>query len=132
MTLEVSVLGAFVAGLLSFVSPCVLPLVPPYLAFIGGVSVGQLAEPGTAENRSRIVAAALAFVAGFTTVFVALRATASLIGQTLTAHLQVLGYVAGLAIIVLGLHFLGVFRIGFLDRTARLDIASRPLGLIGA
>jgi cytochrome c-type biogenesis protein len=132
MTLEVSVLGAFVAGLLSFVSPCVLPLVPPYLAFIGGVSVGQLAEPGTAENRSRIVAAALAFVAGFTTVFVALGATASLIGQTLTAHLQVLGYVAGLAIIVLGLHFLGVFRIGFLDRTARLDVGSRPLGLIGA
>jgi cytochrome c-type biogenesis protein len=132
MSLDVSAGGAFVAGLLSFVSPCVLPLVPPYLAYMGGVSIAELrAEEGTTA-RWRVLLAALFFVAGFSTVFVALGATASFIGQAVGAYLGYLSYAAGILIAVMGLHFLGVFRIGFLDRTARLGVAQKPASLAGA
>jgi cytochrome c-type biogenesis protein len=132
MSLEVSAGGAFVAGLLSFASPCVLPLVPPYLAYIGGVSIEQLLERGDAQARRRVLLAALCFVAGFSTVFVALGATASRIGQAVSAHLGVLGYVAGTLIALMGLHFLHVIRIPLLDRTARPGVTGKPAGLIGA
>jgi cytochrome c-type biogenesis protein len=132
MSLDVSAGGAFVAGVLSFVSPCVLPLVPPYLAYMGGVSIAELrAEEGTTARR-RVLLAALFFVAGFSTVFVALGATASFIGQAVGAYLGYLGYAAGILIVVMGLHFLGVLRIGFLDRTARLGVAQKPASLAGA
>jgi len=132
MSLDVSVGGAFVAGVLSFVSPCVLPLVPPYLAYMGGVSIAELRDDEGAAARWRVLPAALNFVAGFSTVFVALGATASFIGQAVGAYLGYLGYAAGILIIVMGLHFLGVFRIGLLDRTARVGIAQKPAGLAGA
>ncbi len=131
---DIGLAGALGAGLLSFVSPCVLPLVPPYLCFIGGVSLEQLTEgakPDAAAGR-RVFAAACAFVLGFMTVFVALGATASMVGQLVADHLDSLGYVAGVIVIVLGLHFLGVFRIGFLDREARIHVGRPPAGLIGA
>jgi cytochrome c-type biogenesis protein len=132
MGLDVSAGGAFLAGLLSFASPCVLPLVPPYLAYMGGVSIGELREAGGAGARVRVLLTALSFVAGFSTVFVALGATASWIGQAVSAYLGVLSYVAGVLIIAMGLHFLGVFRIGWLDRTARVGVASKPAGFAGA
>ena len=132
MSLDVSAGGAFVAGLLSFASPCVLPLVPPYLAYMGGVSVGALRDEGEARLRGRVLLAALCFVAGFSTVFVALGATASWIGQAVTAQLGVLGYIAGALITLMGLHFLHVIRIPLLDRTARVDVAAKPAGLFGA
>ncbi len=134
MSLDVSAGGAFLAGLLSFFSPCVLPLVPPYLASMGGVSIAELQGDGagTARSRAGVLLAALFFVAGFTTVFVALGATASFIGQAVTAYLGVLGYIAGILIVVMGLHFLGVFRIPFFDRTARVGVAHKPAGLAGA
>ncbi|MDB5580604.1 MAG: Cytochrome biosis protein [Bradyrhizobium sp.] len=132
MSLDVNAGGAFVAGLLSFASPCVLPLVPPYLAYMGGVSVEQLREPGGAPHRLRVLLVALCFVAGFTTVFVALGATASWIGQVVNAHLGILGYVAGTLIALMGLHFLHVIRIPFMDRTARVGVAAQPAGLPGA
>jgi cytochrome c-type biogenesis protein len=132
MSLDVHAGGAFVAGLLSFASPCVLPLVPPYLAYMGGVSVEQLRESGGAQHRLRVLLAALCFVAGFTTVFVALGATASWIGQAVNAHLGILGYVAGMLIALMGLHFLHVIRIPFMDRTARVGVAAKPAGLFGA
>ncbi len=131
---DIGLAGALGAGLLSFVSPCVLPLVPPYLCFIGGVSLEQLTEgarPDAAAGR-RVFAAACAFVLGFMTVFVALGATASMVGQLVADHLDLLSYVAGVIVIVLGLHFLGVFRIGFLDREARIHMGRPPAGLIGA
>ncbi|MEE8187897.1 MAG: cytochrome c biogenesis protein CcdA [Kiloniellales bacterium] len=131
---EVSYAGAFLAGLLSFVSPCVLPLVPPYLCFLGGMTLDQLAEQQATRNPAarRVIYAALAFVLGFTTVFVALGAGASVIGGALTQNLDWLAQVAGAVIILLGLHFMGLFRILPLMREARFHLAERPAGLIGA
>ncbi len=136
MNFDVSAGGAFIAGLLSFVSPCVLPLVPPYLAYMGGVSIAELREeagaPARIGARGRVLAAAIFFVAGFSTVFVALGATASFIGQAVGAWLGYLGYAAGILIVAMGLHFLGVLRIPLLDRTARVGVANKPAGLLGA
>lgn len=131
--LDVSVWGAFLAGLLSFVSPCVLPLVPPYLAWLAGVSFEELRDDsaGSAQKR-RIVFAALAFVLGFTTVFVGLGATASVIGKTIAQYFDTLSIIAGVIIIIMGLHFLGVFRIGLLYREARVQVNRKPVGLFGA
>ena len=132
MNFDVSAGGAFVAGLLSFFSPCVLPLVPPYLAYMGGVTIAELRAEGSTTARRRVLLSAASFVAGFSTVFVALGATASWIGQAVGAYLGYLGYGAGVLIIVMGLHFLGVFRIPFLDRTARVGVAQKPAGLASA
>ncbi|HEY4139935.1 MAG TPA: cytochrome c biogenesis protein CcdA [Pseudolabrys sp.] len=132
MSLDVSAGGAFVAGLLSFASPCVLPLVPPYLAYMGGVSVEDLRAAGATGQRLRVLLVAVCFVAGFSTVFVALGATASWIGQAVSAYLGVLGYIAGILIILMGLHFLHVIRIPFMDRTARVGVAAKPAGMLGA
>jgi cytochrome c-type biogenesis protein len=132
---DVSLAGAFIAGLLSFLSPCVLPLVPPYLCFIGGLTLDELAreQQGAGSARRRgVFYAALAFVAGFTTVFVALGATASVVGQTVAEYFDVLAKIAGVVIIVLGLHFLGVFRIAALYRDLRFRTDKRPAGLMGA
>ncbi|HEU4986712.1 MAG TPA: cytochrome c biogenesis protein CcdA [Rhizobiaceae bacterium] len=131
--LDVSVGGALLAGLLSFVSPCVLPLVPPYLAWLAGVSFDELKlDSLEAERKRRIVLSALAFVLGFTTVFVALGATASAIGRTVAQYFDILAVVAGIIIVVMGLHFLGVFRIALLYREARVQVDRKPAGLIGA
>ena len=132
MDLDVSAGGAFLAGLLSFASPCVLPLVPPYLAFIGGVSIEELAPEAGAAARRRVLMAAIVFVAGFSSVFVALGATASWLGQAVSAHLGILGYVAGILIAVMGLHFLHVIRIPLMDRTAKVGVTEKPAGLVGA
>ncbi len=130
---DVTIWGAVLAGLLSFVSPCVLPLVPPYLGFLAGVSLEELTGGGDDQAASRkVFVAALAFVAGFSTVFVILGASASFIGQFITQHIQFLGYIAGVAIIVMGLHFLGIFRLAFLYREARVHVDKKPAGLIGA
>lgn len=130
---DVTIWGAVFAGLLSFVSPCVLPLVPPYLGFLAGVSMEELT--GEDDNRvasQRVFISALAFVAGFSTVFVLLGASASFLGQFITQYIQFLGYIAGVMIIAMGLHFLGVFRIGLLYREARVHVERKPAGLGGA
>jgi len=132
MSLDVSAGGAFLGGLLSFASPCVLPLVPPYLAYMAGVSVDELRGQSGAMARGRVLLTALCFVAGFSTVFVALGASASFIGQAVSAHLALLGYVAGVLIVLMGLHFLHIIRIPLLDRTARVGVAERPASMIGA
>ncbi|NRG18740.1 cytochrome c biogenesis protein CcdA [Rhizobiales bacterium] len=133
MLSEVTVLGAFVAGIISFVSPCVLPLVPPYLGFLAGVSLDELTGEGEEKaDARRVFLTALLFVLGFSTVFVSLGASASLIGQFVTQHVQTLAYVAGAIIIVMGLHFLGIFKIGLFYREARFQVEKKPAGLIGA
>ena len=131
MASEVTISAAGIAGVLSFLSPCVLPLVPPYLTFIAGTTIEELAEEGASRARRDVLIAALLFVAGFSTVFVALGATASVFGQVLRANLQWLSYMAGIAIIGMGLHFLGVFKLHFLYREKRMDV-EKPVGLWGA
>jgi cytochrome c-type biogenesis protein len=131
---NISLVGALGAGVLSFLSPCILPLVPPYLCFLAGISLDDLTQTGqpqVARPNWRVVALSFAFVLGFATVFVALGATASLIGKAVTAHFDTLGMIAGGVILVLGLHFLGVLRLGFLYREARFQ-ARRGAGYLGA
>ena len=131
--LDVSIGGALLAGLLSFVSPCVLPIVPPYLAWLAGVSFDELKAPDQgAAQRRRVILAAVAFVLGFTTVFVGLGATASVIGRTIAQYFDTLSVIAGIVIILMGLHFLGVFRIALLYREARVQVDRKPAGLAGA
>jgi cytochrome c-type biogenesis protein len=132
MAADVTVLAALLAGLVSFLSPCVLPLVPPYLVYLAGTSLERLAdaEPAPRVRRDTVLAAIL-FVAGFSTVFVALGASASVIGAVLRFYSYELAIVAGIAIIVMGLHFLGLTPIAFLNRQARVDVA-KPIGLWGA
>lgn len=131
---DISLLAAILAGGLSFLSPCVLPLVPPYLCYMAGVSV----EDFQAENKSDAVArrsillASFFFTLGFSTVFVALGAGASSIGGLLRAHMDVLAQIAGVVIIIMGLHFLGVFRIGILAREARFQVGGTPATVTGA
>ena len=132
MGFDVTFGGAFIAGLLSFLSPCVLPLVPPYICFISGVSYEQLTEGSGEGVTGRAARSALAFVLGFSVVFVALGASASAIGQVFADYVDVLSYVAGAVIIVMGLHFLGAFRIAFLYREARFHPERKPVGLLGA
>jgi cytochrome c-type biogenesis protein len=119
MATDVTLTAAAAAGLLSFLSPCVLPLVPPYLTFIAGTTIEELAEEGEATAKRDVMIAAVLFVMGFSTVFIALGATASVFGQFIREHLELLSALAGGAIVLMGLHFLGVFRIAFLYREAR-------------
>lgn len=133
MGLDVSYFAAFLAGLISFVSPCVLPIVPPYLCFLAGMSMEELTN--SSENTAaykKVVAASVAFVMGFATVFVALGASASLIGGLVARHMDTLSMIAGVVIIILGLHFLGVFKIALLYREARVHVERKPAGLFGA
>ncbi len=132
--LDATYYGAFVAGMLSFLSPCILPLVPPYLCFLGGVSLKQL-EDGAAVDRAasiRVVLSSVVFVLGFATVFIAFGATASAIGRIVVDNIDTFAVIAGFLIIVLGLHFLGVFRIPLLYREARFHIERKPVGILGA
>ena len=131
MMLDVSFPAALLGGLISFLSPCVLPLVPPYLSFLAGTTFDQLQAGNDRAVRRRATFAALLFVAGFTTVFVLLGATASALGEFVRQHLAVLSTAAGIASIAMGLHFLGVFRIGLLYREVRFHVP-RPVGLWGA
>lgn len=131
--LDIGFGAAFLAGLLSFVSPCVLPIVPPYLAYLAGISFSELNDDGVDAGTSRrILLSSIAFVVGFTTVFVALGATASFIGKSIAQYFDTLSVIAGIIIIIMGLHFLGVFRIGLLYREARVDVQKKPAGLVGA
>ena len=132
MAADVTILAALLAGLVSFLSPCVLPLVPPYLVYLAGTSLERLAEaePPPRVRRDTVIAAVL-FVLGFSTVFVLLGASASLIGAYIRVWSGQLAIVAGIVIIVMGLHFLGLTRIGLLMREGRLPIP-KPVGLWGA
>ena len=129
---DVSIPAALIAGLVSFLSPCVLPLVPPYLVYLAGASLERFADAEPERKvRRETVLAALLFIAGFSTVFVSFGASASLIGKLVLAWSNELTVVAGIVIIVMGLHFLGLTRIGLLMREGRLPIP-KPVGLWGA
>ena len=132
---EISYLSALGAGALSFLSPCVLPLVPPYLCYMAGVSVEEFRNPGAAgaaASRRAVLASSLFFTLGFATVFVALGASATSIGMLLRTHLDILAQIGGAIIVLMGLNFLGVIRIPFLSREARFQGGGQPATLTGA
>ena len=131
MASDITLSAAAAAGLLSFLSPCVLPLVPPYLTFIAGTTVEELSGAGERRARRDVALAGLLFVLGFSTVFVALGATASVFGQVIRQYIDLLSYAAGLAIVAMGLHFLGVWRVALLYREARVQV-EKPVGVWGA
>nr|VFJ99909.1 MAG: cytochrome c-type biogenesis protein [Candidatus Kentron sp. H]VFJ99923.1 MAG: cytochrome c-type biogenesis protein [Candidatus Kentron sp. H]VFK04320.1 MAG: cytochrome c-type biogenesis protein [Candidatus Kentron sp. H] len=133
MSLDVSLTGALIAGLLSFFSPCVLPLVPAYLCYLGGVSMERLTggDDGDPALTGRVFVAALGFVAGFSSVFVALGATATALGQLAAANMAILGQIAGGVIILFGLHFAGLFRWRFLQLERRFQVRRAPSGPLG-
>lgn len=131
MAFDPSFGGAFLAGILSFLSPCVLPLVPAYLCFLSGMTFAQLST-GEVAPRAVLASRAVAFVLGFSTIFVILGATASTLGQGLARYFDHLAIVAGVVLVALGLHMAGVVRIPFLMREARAQTSGRPAGLAGA
>ncbi len=133
MSLDVGLGGAFLAGLLSFISPCVLPIVPPYLCYLAGISIAHFEnDQGTAFVRVPVVASAFAFVIGFSLVFISLGASATWLGQFVQGYMKWLSIAASALIILMGLHFIGLLRIGLLYREARLNVRRKPPGLLGA
>jgi len=128
---DISLPAAAAAGLISFLSPCVLPLAPPYLCYLAGATLEELVEEGEAAARRDTILAAVLFVLGFSTVFVALGATASEFGALVRQWSHYLSIAAGVAIIAMGFHFLGILRIGAMFREKRLKLA-RPPGLWSA
>lgn len=134
MEFGVSYGGAVLAGLASFFSPCVLPIVPAYLCFLAGLSLDQLTDTGATARGARrhVVLSALVFAFGFATVFMLLGATASTLGNVVSRHFDTLRWIAGAVIMVMGLHFLGILRIPILFRQARLEVDRQPASLAGA
>jgi cytochrome c-type biogenesis protein len=127
-------LGVALAGLVSFLSPCVLPLVPPYLGYLGGTTIEELGRKDDIDTAlwRRVVLASVFFVLGFTTVFVGFGATASLLGQWIQVYKSQLAFAAGIVVILFGLHFLGILRVPVLYREARFHTATQGASLAGA
>ncbi|MBT0956602.1 cytochrome c biogenesis protein CcdA [Alphaproteobacteria bacterium KMM 3653] len=125
-----AMLVALIAGLISFASPCVLPIVPPYLAYMGGISMSEMA--GEETPRRRVMVTALCFVLGLSTIFLLLGFTASIFGAFFLQNQSIFNGVAGVLVMIFGAHFLGVFRIPFLEREARMDAGDRGGSAFGA
>jgi cytochrome c-type biogenesis protein len=121
---------ALLAGVISFLSPCVLPIVPPYIAYMSGISLNELSQDGA--QRARALVPALFFVLGLSTVFIFLGFTASALGRAFLQYQDWFNTVAGVLVMAFGAHFVGVYRIGFLDREARLDAGDRGGSAFGA
>lgn len=128
MTESIGVLIAFTAGVLSFLSPCVLPLVPSYLSFVTGMSLEDLRED---FDRRRVLVHSLLFVSGFTLIFVLLGASASFLGSFLRYNSDWIARIGGVIIIVFGLHLTGLFRIAPLLREKRVHLSNKPVGYLG-
>ncbi|MCK4404236.1 MAG: cytochrome c biogenesis protein CcdA [candidate division Zixibacteria bacterium] len=130
---NVSVLAAFTAGIISFVSPCVLPLIPGYLSFISGVSMEEMkSREKKSEALKKVTLNTVLFVLGFSFVFIAFGASATFMGEFLLSKLSLFNKIAGVIIILLGLHIMGVFRIPFLNYEKRFHTRSKPLGPLGS
>jgi cytochrome c-type biogenesis protein len=130
---EISLGVAFLAGIFSFLSPCVLPLVPGYISFVSGVSFDELRDNVNGKKVVyRSVIMSVFFVLGFSIVFVALGATATSLGQAITRHIHIFTKIAGIVIVVLGVHLSGIYRIPLLERQKKIDVSSRKGGIAGA
>lgn len=132
--LEISLLGAALAGLLSFFTPCILPMVPFYLSYMGGLSMAELRGDGAIAPgaQRRLLVSAMFFAAGVTTIFVLLGLGATALGQMFGQYLQPLSYVAAAILVVFGLHFLGVIRVPLLYREARMESDADASTVLGA
>jgi cytochrome c-type biogenesis protein len=144
---NVSLFGAFIAGVFSFISPCVLPLIPGYLSFISGVSLEEMrgmpvaaagggavavsAGVSTAAKR-QVIVTSLFFILGFSLVFVSLGASATYLGQFLMERLTIFGKIAGVLLIIFGLHTMGVFKIQWLLQEKRMQADTKPASMLGA
>ena len=131
---QITYIGALSAGLLSFFSPCVLPLIPAYLCFLGGASLDELtAEDGVdKETSKRVFISALSFVLGFATVFILMGASASALSRIVIEHMDTLSYIAGAVIVLFGFHYMGLFKINFLNFEKRFHIDNKPSGIVGS
>ncbi|MBO6827784.1 MAG: cytochrome c biogenesis protein CcdA [Sneathiella sp.] len=130
---EISYLAAAGGGIASFLSPCVLPLVPAYLCLVAGTSLDELAnEEERQSNTLKVFTMALIFVLGFSTVFILLGAGASYVNRLLIQHLDILAKIAGVVIVLFGIHMMGIIRIPILYREARFNSIAKPQGWLGA
>jgi cytochrome c-type biogenesis protein len=132
MNHELSIPIAFLAGIVSFLSPCVLPLVPGYISMLSGASIEELKKEAGGELLGRVLRNSVAFVIGFTVVFVTLGASATWVGQFLRAHQLIFNIIAGIVVVIFGLHLTGLVKIPLLYREARLDTGAPRRGLGGA
>ena len=139
---NITLFAAFFAGVLSFVSPCVLPLIPGYLSFVSGVTLDEMrggaggsaagvATPAPGARRKAVIAS-IAFVLGFSIVFISLGASATALGSFLMERLTLLGKIAGVVIILFGLHMMGILKIGWLYSEKRMQTSRKPAGFFGA
>ncbi len=129
---SVSVFAAFAAGIVSFLSPCVLPLVPGYISIISGVSLEQLQADRSASMTRMVVFNSVFFICGFSVTFIALGASATLLGQVIMGQMAILYRIAGVVIIIFGLHLMGIFKIPFLYQDKRFHNVDKPRGMFGA
>ncbi|OAN73500.1 sulfur oxidation protein [Sulfitobacter sp. EhC04] len=133
--MDITLAGALIAGLLSFLSPCILPIVPFYLSYLAGVGMNQISADAPIDSavRRRAVLAACMFAAGVITIFMGLGAAATVFGQIVREYFDILRWIAAAIIIAMGLHFLGVIRIGLLYRQFRADAGDTSnVSLLGA
>lgn len=132
MNIDIGTWASFGAGILSFLSPCILPLVPPYLCFLAGTTLDELKNKSGNVTTAGVMLRAISFTLGFSVVFIALGASASGLGRLVSEHLALLSQVAGAVIVLLGLHMLGIFRLWSLMREVRLQPMPRTVGVAGA
>jgi cytochrome c-type biogenesis protein len=130
-SLGIGFTAAFAAGLLSFLSPCVLPLVPSYLSFVTGLGMEEL-ESGDAELRRTTLIHSLLFVAGFSSIFLALGASASFLGQILREYQLWIARIGGVIVLLFGLHLLGLTPVRWLQRERRMHLERKPVGYVGS
>jgi len=129
---NIPIFVAISAGVISFLSPCVLPLIPSYVAFITGISLEELSqEENLRQVRIKVIANSLMFILGFSLVFIALGASATFVGKFLARNIRWFEIIGGVLVIFLGLHFAGILRLKFLDREKKIHLKKKPLGYLG-
>ncbi|MEA2006309.1 MAG: cytochrome c biogenesis protein CcdA [Acidobacteriota bacterium] len=131
-TENISLLVALSAGFISFLSPCILPMIPSYLAFITGISLEELSHEDKLKNvRKVVILNSLLFILGFSIIFIALGASATFVGRFLADNIRWFERIGGVIVILLGLHFAGVFKFAFLERERKIHLQNKPLGFLG-
>jgi cytochrome c-type biogenesis protein len=130
---ELNIFVAFAAGILSFLSPCVLPLIPSYLSFVSGISLEEMrSDQARAQMRWRIALNSIAFIFGFSLVFVSLGASASLIGSFFLNYRNLIRLLGGVFIVLVGLYLIGIFKIAALERYLQFNLKDKPAGYLGS